>query len=290
MVKTETESSTEEPEVHGKEEDNPQSSATAKGNRGKKEEEVDSDVDDDIPQAKIIFNFASSMCPVTKDTRVSTLKALVYDSKAYVAEMEKLRRQALAKRKSEEVDDTRDTKRMKIAENWKCVACGRMNPDDESKCLAEGCGKYRKAEKIQCWGNIFKPKKQSWICEVCSCHNDNEMYKSACPSCKTARPGSTSSPQSSVPPAGGITSAVPTSSGMGQITPGGFSFGNSTTSSAVGFTFGTPATNISNSSGGFTFGNAAVPASSSGFTFGNATVPASSSMTITFGANPNDVV
>ena len=260
-----------------------------------------------MPEYKPLFDFI--VCPVNDDTKFSSTSRLVFDEEEFEKQLAKMIRQALAKRKhsggdGDDEDGPKNSKRMKIAEPWKCGACAKMNPDDEGNCL--NCNQRRPLEggKILGWGNLFasftKENKSKWKCDMCKVLNPENMSK--CVSCKTFRPGRgpsdlaeatgtmTATDSGSIA-SSGFTSGAPSS---GAVTASGFTFGTTATGSN-GFTFGESSTGscaaIENSndttgavvaSAGFTFGASSAASNTatanestsgatsapSGFTFG----------------------
>ena len=108
------------------------------------------------------------------------------------------------------------------------------------------------------WGSIFCKKPGSWQCEVCSATNDANLK---CLCCKTVKPGSNGSEQSSKKASSG---------------GDGFAFGapsaartSVASSGSVGFPVGAPSAAGTSGSGAFTFGApSATMGSSVGFAFG----------------------
>ncbi|KAG7353408.1 hypothetical protein IV203_002763 [Nitzschia inconspicua] len=184
-----------------------------------------------------------------------------------------------------EVDVENDSKRNRIVTpEWKCLTCGTMNPDDESKC--KSCQKYKAADPSLIkagWGDLFtesmakrkcefcsvlmeKGSKQclaceAWICPEC----DTQNMTGTCTKCETPKSALFKNSSNSTSSGKPIDSAL---SAAGSIGESGFTFPaaltNSTTTSAVsgGFTFGQP-TNGS----GTTETAALAPSNGGGFVF-----------------------
>ena len=123
----------------------------------------------------------------------------------------------------------------KAIEQAKGVVANQKTPEPAKAPPAAGKG----------FGDQFKPKSGSWICDIC--YIGNEANVTICPACETPRAGAAAA----VPAPATSASATPSFQvkfGVPATTPAGIN---------GGFKFGTPTTTAAGSGEGFKFGNAA---------------------------------
>jgi hypothetical protein len=158
----------------------------------------------------------------------------------------------------------RATKKTKMAANWKCHKCMKMNADDESTCLGCNDRKAVNPDGPQGWGDTFQNlSKGKWKCLDCSAYNNDILDSCAACDIKKGEGGSSTEASSASAPALTSNSAIALqpASLSGAISSGFFSFGAAAPPAAPsGSNIGT---------GGFSFGSAttATPAETSGFSF-----------------------
>ena len=101
--------------------------------------------------------------------------------------------------------------------------------------------------RIQGWGNLFGPKKNTWKCDSCFVANDD--ISTVCAACETPRPGTVA--PAAIPPSGTLGSSE-----LGVIGCGGFKFGISAPVPTSGIDSGgvlfgvTPSTTITSAPSG----------------------------------------
>ncbi|XP_078613739.1 E3 SUMO-protein ligase RanBP2-like isoform X6 [Branchiostoma floridae x Branchiostoma japonicum] len=165
--------------------------------------------------------------------------------------------------------------------SWDCEVCMVNNPGDKTACLA--CSTPKPGAQAasstadgasKSLASLFKPKADTWDCNVCMINNPAD--KTTCLACSTPKPGTEAQ--------------APSTTGSSGISGSGFvfkqpgtastSFGGFDLSGPSGSTFGQPPASSGTvfgqaSSGtgvGFTFGSPAKPAESTGFVFGGPSI------------------